>query len=73
MEGGAQDNTKQTNHCNSMTNKQSDKCNVALWNAHSVGNKIPTINDYLNEHDLDMYFIVESWLSDQDKKEGWGS
>ncbi len=51
-QNNSQGNTKQTNHGNSMTNKQSDLFNVALWNAQSVGNKIPTVNDYLNEHDL---------------------
>ncbi len=67
-QNNSQGNTKQTNHGNSMTNKLSDLFNVALWNAQSVGNKIPTVNDYLNEPDLDMYFIVEYWLSDQDEK-----
>ncbi len=66
-QNNSQGNTNQTNHGNSMTNKQSDLFNVALWNAQSVGNKIPTVNGYLNDPDLDMDFIVESWLSDQDK------
>ncbi len=44
---------------------------ISLWNAQSVGNKTPTVNDYLREHDpddLDMHFIVQSWLCDHDKK-----
>ncbi len=42
-----------------------------MGNVQSSGNKINTIADYTNEHDLDMYLIVESWLpEDEHRKKG---
>ncbi len=39
---------------------------LCVGNVHSAGNKINTIADYTHEHDLDMYLIVESWLSEDE-------
>ncbi len=35
---------------------------LCVGNVQSAGNKINTIADYTDEHDLEMYLIVESWL-----------
>ena len=39
-----------------------------LWNAQSARNKTSDINDYIMEHDLDVYLITESWLFKDDHK-----
>ena len=42
---------------------------MCVCNGQSIRLKTPIINDYKNEHDLDMYLIVESWLTEQHTKE----
>ena len=37
-----------------------------LWNAQSLRNKTQLVSSYMNEKELDVYFIVESWLSEDD-------
>ena len=41
---------------------------MCVCNAQSVRKKIDIINDYKQEHDLDMYLIVESWLLESEEK-----
>ena len=50
------------NHTNSVP------LSVGMCNAQSVRLKTSTIADYLIEHDLDMYLIVETWLNVNDHK-----
>jgi hypothetical protein len=38
------------------------KLNVASWNAHSLKNKIPQVNQLIRENRLDVFIICESWL-----------
>ena len=42
------------------TNK--NKFTFGVWNAHSVRHKEEIIKDYMTEHDLDFYLIMESFL-----------
>ena len=39
---------------------------VHLWNARSNGNKTITIHDYLLDHDIDVFVIVEAWTAEED-------
>jgi len=41
---------------------------MCICNAQSARKKIDIINDYKQEHDLDMYLIVESWLLESEEK-----
>ncbi len=41
---------------------------VCLCNARGVGSKTDTINDYKLDKDLDLFLIVESFLTDSDNK-----
>ncbi len=43
-------------------------CDICLYNARGVGSKIDTINDYKWDKDLDLFLIVESFLTDSDDK-----
>ncbi len=42
--------------------------NICSCNARGVGSKIDTINDYKWDKDLDLFLIVESFLTDSDDK-----
>ena len=42
---------------------------IGFWNAQSLRNKTALVNDYMAEHDIDIYLIAESWLKDHDSKE----
>ncbi len=42
--------------------------NICLCNARGVGSKIDTINDYKWDKELDLFLIVESFLTDSDNK-----
>ncbi len=42
--------------------------NICLCNAKGAGSKIDTINDYKWNKDLDLFLIVESFLTDSDNK-----
>ena len=53
------------NHTNNSNKKP---FTFASANARSVGNKINEIKSYIEGQDLDMYFIVESWLNREEKK-----
>jgi hypothetical protein len=53
---------------NKVGKKHLDLMNICVCNAQSVGKKIPTINEYKQNHDLDVYLIVESWLYENDEK-----
>ena len=44
-----------------------DLFNICVGNARSIGNKIETTANYLHDQDLDMYLVVESWLSEADE------
>ena len=41
-------------------------CNVCLWNAHSIRNKTTNVTEYVNEYDIDVMCITETWLNTQD-------
>ena len=40
--------------------------NAALINARSLRNKIPSVISLMTDHDLDIHFITETWLSPMD-------
>ncbi len=40
--------------------------NLCLWNPRSIRNKTTTCSDYVIEHDVDVMFLVETWLAPQD-------
>ena len=40
--------------------------NAALINARSLRNKIPSISSLMTDHDIDILFITETWLSPLD-------
>ena len=40
--------------------------NFCLWNAQSVNNKLEVVQDYCNEHNLDIMLLTECWLKDDD-------
>ena len=48
---------------------KSNRLKIGFWNAQSLKNKTALVNDYMAEHDIDIYLIVESWLKDNDNKE----
>ena len=41
---------------------------MAVWNAQSVRNKTAEIKRFRKENDVDIYLIVESWLTDTQHK-----
>ncbi len=41
---------------------------LCVGNVQSAGNKINTTADYAQEHDLDIYLIVESWLPEDEHR-----
>ena len=41
-------------------------CNFALVNARSIRNKTLMLNDFIVEHDVDIFAITETWLRDSD-------
>ena len=41
-------------------------CNFALVNARSIRNKTLILNDFIVEHDVDIFAITETWLRDSD-------
>lgn len=44
-----------------------DSFNLMIWNAHSIRNKISEFNNFIINNNIDIAFISESWLQDQDK------
>ena len=42
---------------------------ASLWNARSLKNKTMVVNEYKNEHNLDILFFTESWLKPDDQME----
>jgi hypothetical protein len=40
--------------------------NLALWNPRSIRNKTITCNDYIIDQDIDVIFLVETWLATDD-------
>lgn len=51
---------------NGKTNVNQDSLNLALWNAQSLKQKINLIKDFKLENNLDLIFITESWLKNED-------
>jgi hypothetical protein len=49
--------------------RRSNNLKIGFWNAQSLKNKTAMVNEYMAEHDLDIYLIAESWLKDHDNKE----
>ena len=41
-------------------------CNFTLVNARSIRNKTLMLNDFIVEHDVDIFAITETWLRDSD-------
>ncbi len=41
---------------------------VGLWNAQSVGNKTQIVKENILEDNIDLYFLVESWLHENSNK-----
>ena len=39
---------------------------LCLWNAQSLKNKLNLVQDYRNEHSLDIMLLTECWLKDDD-------
>ncbi|XP_072021839.1 uncharacterized protein [Amphiura filiformis] len=40
--------------------------NACLWNVQSAANKTTQIADYIQEHDIDVFIMTETWLHDYD-------
>ena len=44
--------------------KNTDKLTLCFWNGQSIKDKTHIIKDFRIEHDIDIYLITETWLSD---------
>ena len=42
-----------------------DKINFFVWNARSLNNKSESLMQYLCDHNIDLAFVSETWLTDQ--------
>ena len=50
--------------------KTSSSClKLMLWNAQSIKQKIPLLNDFIEEHNIDVSLLVETWLKSSDTVE----
>ena len=53
--------------CASLKNNTSEKgIHICLWNAQSVRNKTLLFSDFVLEHDVDIFFLTETWLREDD-------
>jgi exonuclease III len=48
------------------SNAGSNKLVLGLWNAQSLRNKTQLTKEFIDEHDIDLYFVVETWLKDNE-------
>ena len=46
--------------------KKKDNLCIALWNAQSLRNKDHIVTDYITQHDIDIFLVTETWLTDAD-------
>ena len=45
-------------------NFNDNKITLCFWNGQSICDKTQVINDFKSEHDIDIYLLAETWLSD---------
>ena len=63
--------SKSSNHKTNVrpkSNSSPKKLTLSLWNAQSVKLKTSIIKEFKKEHDIDIYLIVESWLTPSQHK-----
>ena len=53
-------------HPNTSTNPFA-KLNIHSWNAQSIRNKTAFLVDHILEHDVDIVFITETWILEDDR------
>ena len=46
--------------------KQKSQLTLCLWNAQSLRHKTQLTKSYVDENEIDLYFIVETWLSNDE-------
>ena len=49
-----------------MEQRQKNQLTLCLWNAQSLRHKTQLLNSYIDENDIDLYFIVETWLNNDE-------
>ena len=49
-----------------MEQRQKNQLTLCLWNAQSLRHKTQLVKSYIDENDIDLYFIVETWLSNDE-------
>ena len=59
-----QNNPKTQNKTTLPVIPKKDQLTLCFWNGQAIKEKTCTINDFRLEHDIDIYMIVETWLSD---------
>ena len=48
-----------------MTLDKQKRVNFFVWNARSLNNKSESVMQYLGDHNIDLAFVSETWLTDQ--------
>ena len=52
---------------NNSDNHMNTNFNICQWNARSIRNKATICSDYTLEHDIDIMFLTETWLNENDQ------
>ena len=52
---------------NNSDNHMNKNFNICQWNARSIRNKATICSDYTLEHDIDIMFLTETWLNENDQ------